>query len=467
MKTKVRTLFRLTPLAACLAAAPVWATNGMNMEGYGPISTGMGGASQAIDHGTAGMAQNPATLALMAPGARVDGAIGLLGPDINSSVPNGPSADSGGTSYVMPAFGYARRNGALTYGFGIFAQGGMGTEYSANTFLAMGSGEPVRSELGVGRVLLPVAYQVTKDLAIGASLDFVWASLDLRMAMPGATLGQLVTGADGTLATMLGGFSTAPWARVDFSNSSDFSGAAKATGWGGKLGLVYQASPEVTLGASYHFKTSLSDMKTGGSGADLSACVLPTEPPVEGAREQPQALTCDGGGVFLDSGRITVQDFQWPAMIAVGAAWQATPTVLLAMDVKRIQWSDVMASFKMRYQTDGNGMVPDGSVSFALPQNWKDQTVTNLGVAWQATSALTVRAGLNFASNPIPDAYVNPLFPATVEKHYTAGLGYRFSPVSELNGSLTVAPSVKVTNGDGIEISHKQMNVQVMYSHRF
>ena len=79
----------------------------------------------------------------------------------------------------------------------------------------------------------------------------------------------------------------------------------------------------------------------------------------------------------------------------------------------------------MRYDSAGMG----GSVSFALPQNWKNQTVVNLGAAWEATPALTLRAGVNVGDNPIPDAFVNPLFPATVERHLTLGLGYRFSPV--------------------------------------
>ena len=193
-------LFKLTPLAAlCAASLPALATNGMNMEGYGPVSSGMGGASQALDHGTAAMAQNPATLALMGSVARFDVALGVLGPKVGSSMAGPPKADSGGTSYVMPALGYARRQGAWTYGLGVFAQGGMGTEYGADTFLAAGSGSPVRSELGVGRLLLPVAYQVTPNFAVGATLDFVWAGLDMRMAASGAQLGAMVTGASGNL----------------------------------------------------------------------------------------------------------------------------------------------------------------------------------------------------------------------------------------------------------------------------
>jgi hypothetical protein len=59
-------------IAAGFAAMGVFApslalaTNGMIMEGYGPVATGMGGAAMAYDNGTAAMANNPATLGLMA-----------------------------------------------------------------------------------------------------------------------------------------------------------------------------------------------------------------------------------------------------------------------------------------------------------------------------------------------------------------------------------------------------------------
>jgi long-chain fatty acid transport protein len=442
---------RRTPLAVLastlLAGAPAWATNGMNMEGYGPISTGMGGASQAIDHGTAAMAQNPATLALMPAGARLDVAVGLLGPDVRSRMPGMPTAKSSGTEYIMPALGYARRSGDLTYGIGVFAQGGMGTEYGANSFLAVGSGDPVRSELGVGRVMLPLAFQLTPSLAVGATLDFMWAGLDMRMAALASQLGGLVTGGSGNLAAGLA--QTLPmlppdaWARIDFSDGSDFTGEARSTGWAGKLGLVYQAGPSVTLGASYQFESSLGDMKTSSSGAALA---------VQGF---PQAIP----------GRITVIDFQWPSMLAVGASWQATPALLLAADVKRIGWSGVMKDFRLRF--DSKAAPFDGSVSFALPQNWRDQTVVNLGLAWAASPALTLRAGVNLSDNPIPEALVHPLFPATVERHVTGGIGYRFSPASDLNASLSIAPTSTVVNAMGVKVTHSQRSAQLMFSHRF
>lgn len=436
-----RKIYYLTPLCALLAAGSAQATNGMLMEGYGPISTGMGGASQAIDHGNAAMAQNPATLGMMADGtARIDLAIGILGPDVKSTMTGMPTAESGGTSYLMPAFGYTRRSGALTYGIGMFAQGGMGTEYDATSFLAMGSGTPVRSELGVGNVLFPVAYQVNSNLTVGATLKFMWSSLDMRMAASGAQLAGMVTDASGNLAMALGPLSGAPWARIDFSDENDFTGAAKSTGFGASLGATYKVNKDVTMGASYQFKSALDDMKTASSNASITAI-----------------------GGFVDNGQITVVDFQMPSVFAVGVSWQASPSLLLAADLKYIGWADAMESFKMRYDSSGMG----GSVSFAMPQNWNDQTVLNLGMAWKANDALTLRAGLNLADNPIPDTYVNPLFPATVKNHVTLGLGYQVSKAGDFNMSVTMAPKVTVTTPQGIDISHAQTNWQFMYSHRF
>ena len=117
----------------------------------------------------------------------------------------------------------------------------------------------------------------------------------------------------------------------------------------------------------------------------------------------------------------------------------------------------------MRYDSSGMG----GSVSFAMQQDWKDQTVLNLGMAWKANDVLTLRAGLNLADNPIPDTYVNPLFPATVKNHVTLGLGYKVSQAGDFNMSVAMAPKVTVTTPQGIDISHAQTNWQFMYSHRF
>jgi long-chain fatty acid transport protein len=453
---KLRTVAFAAVLALPMTAA--MATNGMLMEGYGPISTGMGGASQAIDHGNAAMAQNPATLGMMADGtSRLDVAFGILGPDVKSSM-MGMEAKSGGTSYVMPAVGYTKRSGQYTYGFGLFAQGGMGTEYDAGSLVAAMQTSPVRSELGVGNFLVPVAYQVNSDLTLGATLKFVWASLDMQM---NGSIAQLVNYVDpkqtnpGNLVTQMGMIAAgavdgvppeSTFARIDFSDGGKFSGAAKATGFGAGLGATYRANKDLMLGASYQFKTRLADMETAATSASLGFI----------------------GMGAPDVGKMTIIDFQMPSVFALGASWSASPALMVAADVKYIGWADSMRSFKMRYDSS---VAANGSVNFAIDQQWKDQTVLNLGVAWKANDQLTLRAGMNLADNPIPNDYVNPLFPATVKSHYTLGLGYKFSPADDFNMSLTMAPEVSVTGtgltNTGMTITHAQTNWQFMYSHRF
>eukprot|EP01034_Spumella_vulgaris_P028732 gene28732-35645_t len=256
------------------------------------------------------------------------------------------------------------------------------------------------------------------------------------ITVPGLT-GEMVAGATGNLAQALPALGGAPWARIDFSDGTEYSGEAWSRGWAAKLGFHYKLSDELSVGGAWHSRTHLSDMKTSPGGASMSAM-----------------------GGFADSGSLRVLDFQMPAQTALGVAWQATPSLMVAADVKRIAWKGVMDMLRMRYDSAGMG----GSVSFGLPQQWKDQTVTAIGLAWSATPALTLRAGYNHASNPIPDLFVNPLFPATVEKHYTAGLSLKFGESSEVSAALSKSPAARVVSGSGVGISHAQLNGQLMIS---
>ncbi|HNA29037.1 MAG TPA: outer membrane protein transport protein [Thiobacillaceae bacterium] len=432
-------------LAAVGFAGSAFATNGMNLEGYGPIATGMGGASMAYDNGNAAMMNNPATLGLAGDGSRLDVALGFLGPNVKN-VTSGEK--SGGDAYFMPAIGWTKKSGNLTYGVGMFGQGGMGTEYNLSLDMLQ-TGEGERSELGVGRLMAPIAYNVNDKLTIAGSLDFVWAMLDLKMAMPIANMAGLITptgAGNGTLtgalnALALGGYDNA---RLDFSDGNDYTGKARGYGFAGKLGFAYKLSPMVSIGGTYHTKTNLGDLETGTTGASM--------------------IVTDTGGNPTQTvpGKISVRDFQWPETYGIGVSIQATPSLLVAADYKRINWKDVMKNFTMTYSALGD------SITFALPQNWDDQNVFQIGLSYKATGSLTLRAGVSLSDNPIPDATMHYLFPAIEKNHYTAGLGYAFDASSDLNFSLQFAPKVTQTNSTfGYTVSHSQTSWQLMYSKRF
>jgi long-chain fatty acid transport protein len=479
-------------LAAGSFAPAVHATNGMNLEGYGPIAAGMGGASMAYENGTAAMMNNPATLGLMGFGDRLDVALGYLGPHVTASVP-GEEAKSSADAFFMPAIGWVRKVGPTTFGIGMFSQGGMGTEYGADSFMAAGSNEKVRSELGVGRVLFPVAYNVNKDLTIGGSLDFVWASLDLKMALPGMsfldmsafpgstqtygkvsgtmmnTFGCAVFGGPGcTLpAGMLNPNDPVNWGRFDFSDKSSFTGKAKAIGYAAKIGGVYKINSQVSVGVTYHSKTALGDLEANGAtvsfNANVDNGVLAGGAPT-GAGYTPVTIPV--------TGKIKVKDFQWPQMLGLGVAYQATNDVLLVFDYKWINWADVMKNFNLSFEADSNQSpmamgFANTKLDAVLFQKWKDQHVFMLGAGYKVTPEWVLRAGLNIANNPIPNTYMNPLFPATEESHITLGTGYLITTASSVDFSFTYAPEVKQKNGQGITVQHYQANAQVMYGYRF
>ncbi len=428
-----------------MVSTTAYATNGMNMEGYGPIATGMGGASMAYDNGTAAMMNNPATLGLMPEGNRLDVALGYLGINITSKMAGMSDAESSAKAFYMPALGWVQKSGQMAYGIGIFSQGGMGTEYGADSFMAMGSGDKVRSEVGVGRVLVPFAYNVMPELTIGGSIDYVWASMDVKMAASGPQFAGMVTPGScvGTACAGLSGLAAAPWVRLDFSGGGAMTGAAKGTGFAAKLGATYKINADISVGAVYQSKTSLSDLKTSGEGASMSAA----------------------GMGSLGSGEIKVRDFQWPETYAIGAAWKISKELMVVADIKQINWKKVMEAFNMTY----SGAIGAGTatIDFSMPQHWKNQTVYELGAGYQVSPDWTLRAGLNYAKDPVPNMYLNPLFPATVETHVTIGAGYMIDKASSVDASFTYAPEVKKQAWSGVIVTHSQNNAQVMYSYRF
>jgi long-chain fatty acid transport protein len=456
LKKIVVSMFAVGVMASPLAHA----TNGMLMEGYGPIAAGMGGASMAYDNGNAAMANNPATLGLMADGdSRLDLAVGGLQPTVTSTCTSAPctgaAANSGGTAYYMPAGGWIKKSGQLAYGVGVFAQGGMGTEYTAADWVGAGSGKPSRSEVGVGNLIVPLAYNVTPDLNIGGSLDFVWGGMDLQMAMSGAQMGAMagagnITGTGAAMAGLPAFLGTAgSVGYFNFSDNSKFTGQAKGTGFSGKLGMTYKVSKQLTVGATYHSKTSLSNLTT--TSASLSM------------------ITPAGSQVI--NGSVSIINFQFPETYGFGMAYQATDDLMVVADYKRIAWAKVMKDFHMNFVSADSGATLN--MDLRLPQNWADQNVFNVGFAYKTTEALTLRAGANISSNPVPDNLVNPLFPAIVKNHYTFGAGYSFNKVSQVNGSLVYVPKV-TTNTAAVagvspsySISHSQLNWQLMYSHNF
>lgn len=474
----------LLPAAFALATSPLaHATHGMNLDGYGAKAGGMGGAALGYDSGNSAVMNNPATLGLK-PDGRSDLGLGLtvLMPDVASRHPAAGESASDGDAYYMPSLSWIHRSGPWAYGAALLAQGGMGTEYGAGSALFAGglslqnvpaplSGDDIRSEVGVGRAMFPLAFRATEALTLAGQVDFVWATMDVRMDIDGRTFGALVAGtpglgsASGSLVSAFGAamgagqISDVHYARFDFSDDNDFSGAAKGSGFALKLGAHYRLTETLSIGAAYHSKTRLDDLEAGRATVQMGVVA---------------------GGVAQDvpvSGRIRVLDFQWPETYGVGVAWTATPALLLVADVKRIRWADAMENFTLSFEADATqahplaaGLVAGGGTTLDanLVQAWKNQTMFMLGGQYMVLPNLALRAGASFSKSPVPDATLNPLFPAICRNHYTVGLGWRGSRSHSVAASLSVSPEVEQTNPNtGITSSHAQTTFRVNYNYSY
>lgn len=462
-----------TLLVGLVGPSTVFATNGMNLEGYGAKSHALGGASVAFDTGNSAVMNNPATLGLMKDGQEEIG-LGIRGlhPDV-SAVYTPVSDKSAGNAYYMPSLSYMRKNGNIAWGAAVLAQGGMGTEYgddsplfsfgmSMNGAMRPMSEKEIRSEVGGGRLMFPVAWNITPNTTIGASLDLIWTSMDLQMDMDGRHFLGMIGGqggsVSGTMYNSLDGMITSAtdprvedinYVRFDFSNSSPLMGEATGYGTGAKIGVTHRFSKVLTVGGSYHTTSYISDLET--STATLSFAGTGS------------AFT--GSNPVSVTGTLKVKDFEWPSIFAAGFALYPDERWMIVGDVKYMGWAAVMKKFSMSFVADNNGAFPGQVLDVVMTQEWKDQAIFSAGAQYRATNRLALRVGASFSSNPVPDSYLNPLFPAITKTHYTCGFGYRVTDKSTIAAALSLAPQVTVTNPDGMAVSHNQSNWSLNYTH--
>jgi long-chain fatty acid transport protein len=238
-----------------------------------------------------------------------------------------------------------------------------------------------------------------------------------------------------------------------------FSQQLTTSGFAPNFGFAWQATPALSIGAAYHGKTTLSDFSGSGSmTVDFNGGVA-------GGRNT---------GTF--NGQFRVINLQWPSSASLGVAYQATDKLMLAADVKNINWSQTFQQIHIRFTTGA------GILDMGLNQNFKDQNIAQLGMAYKVTDALTLRAGASLTDNPVPAGNMFYLFPATIANTYTMGAGYALSKYSSVDFSLSIAPSVSVTNpgvgaaaaGTGLTglpsttSTHSQSNNwQLMFSQKF
>jgi long-chain fatty acid transport protein len=424
-----------TALLGALFAAPAGATNGMDMIGYGTRSIGMGGADVAVAGDAGNVSGNPAAVSEVSPSSANIGVTFLM-PDLGlqHNTPGGPDSVDGepaGLSFWMPQLGYVHRlkDSPLSFGFGLYAQGGMGVDFQ-NVATGMGTQDELTSQVSFLRLNPLVSYKVNEAVSVGATLMVGYSQAEFTMYPETYSVGP-----DGTPGT-----------------GDDFAGMdvskLKSFGFAGRVGAQVAVGPMVRIGATY---TSESSIKLKDGNAKLNFGVMDVNYDAE------------------------MQDFTWPQEVEAGIAVTPAKGLTVAADVKWINWSAAIDQPVLKI-SNPDQPVPLTSRDITFDMAWDDQWVYAVGVEYAFNAMHTLRAGYNYGKSPVPDGNLSPLFPAIVEQHVTVGYGLTLGQWAVNLAYEHAFENTQVNNtadqqvnpfGPGLEVSHSQNTFSMEATYRY
>lgn len=394
--------FRRAAIAAVIAGplTAAMATNGYFSHGYGMKAKGMGGAAVASTDNAFAGANNPATAAWA--GNRLEVGMDLFMPKRGFSRTGSAGGidvaqDSDSNLFYVPEFGYNKAvSDKIGVGITVYGNGGMNTDYAGGK-INCGSGAGTANalcgagKLGIDMMQLVVAptfaYKVSDSQSFGVSPLLVHQQFK----------------ADGLQAfdNPGGAFPNMTSAKGSVTNN----GYDSSNGFGIRLGYLGKVSDKLNIGASYSPKITMSKF------------------------DKYKGLFADGG------------NFDIPENYAAGLSFQASPAIRVAFDYSFIKYSGVPSV--------GNPSTNTAALGTANGKGfgWSDVNVYKLGVEWQTSQNLTMRAGYNVGDNPIKsrDVTFNIIAPGVTTTHYTLGGTYAMSKESELTFAYMYAPENSVS----------------------
>ncbi|MBL4712226.1 MAG: outer membrane protein transport protein [Gammaproteobacteria bacterium] len=377
----------------CLAA------NGINLIGFGTESVGMGGADLAVARDSSALNINPAGLSQIQ-----DSQLDIYAAHASSNntkhtdvFGNNIKADVGG-SFIEFAYANKLKNDTLTWGAGLFVQGGIGAKYK-NMNTAFGTEDTLSSELAIIRFTPGLAWQVNPETSLGVTVLITYATGSQEFfpntSFNGPTSEQSFYG-------------------LKVSDASTFEPALK-------LGLMHRLNKNTKLGIAYTSETELT-LDNGNATMDFTALGL-------GKVNYSNASL---GGLNL------------PQEIGVGLSHQYSEKWFFAVDISWLNWRSAAKATFIHLSNPDNDFAPV-TISQSQPLNWENQTVLAIGSEYKNTDKSVIRFGFNIANNPVPENFESPTLSAIATKHITAGYRYSFNQGLHLSTAIEYQLSEKKT----------------------
>lgn len=388
---------RLASCAALIAFCSPFAaqaTVGVFEHGNGIKSMGMGGVGYSFAEETTALGANPAhALALS---HRFDVGVDLFAAeavatyDGNAAGPDESFASDGRTYYAIPQGGYSRRL-SDRLGFGVTVlSAGLGPDYDGSPYERFGGSSRVSLGLASSSVVTALAYQLNKQHTVGASLNVGYQVLELK----------------GLQFLDDPAVSSAPGKVTNQGKDGAFS-VGFSLGWHGQL------TPWLAAGVAYRSKSWTEK------------------------HEDYRGLVAEGGRLEL------------PAIYGGGVTLTPIRNWTLALEFQHQAYSKEPAfSNKIEKLAEGNLLGSDNGPGFGLD----DANVYKIGVRWQATPKLMLRAGYTY--NTVIVQRSETLFAVlgclTTSTNYSVGATYQIDDKWEVSAFAFDTPKRSVRGENSI-----------------
>ncbi len=416
---------KLTSALAVVGLATIsssaFATDGYFSDGYGMKAKGMAGVSIAQPQDTLAAANNPAGMVLQ--GDRLDVGVDWFRPIRTSTITgNGGGAAVNGSydandkkNFFIPEFGYNKMlNQDMSVGVSVYGNGGMNTSYTKPIPLFGTTNAGI--DLSQLFIAPTFSMKVNQSNSIGIAVNFAYQRFQ---------------------ATGLQNFKAAS----SSPNNLTDNGYDSSTGWGVKLGWIGQITPDLSFGVAYQSKTSM------------------------GKFDKYKGLFAEQGG------------FDIPENYGAGFAWKVMPAWTVSGDIKQIQYSKVAAVGNLVDCLTITGTCQLGANNGA-GFGWNNMTVYKLGVSYQQSQNLTLRAGYSYGKQAIPSSQTmfNMLAPAVNNDHVTLGATWTLANKSEVtvaymhafNNTVSGSKSIPAAYGGGnANLAMYQDSLGVAYGVKF
>jgi len=377
-----------------------WAQTGHVMSGVGAMDQSMSGAGNValpLD-GLSGLYANPASISSFS-GMSLDFSIQLMQPNgsIYSTVQQGAfgpgfpnttltgSTESEAGPFPIPAlaFIYAPEQSRWAFGFSTYGVGGFGVDYEltptnpittpqAPNGFGFGS---IPSEFQLLQIAPTVSYKVMENISVGFSPIVNRSSLEVNP------------------------FPAAPPDDANGDGFYTYPNGPRTSAWGTgyAIGLMIRDFNNFNVGISYKSIQRFEDLNFSSTDE-------------------------------VGNPRSFSFNLDYPSILTAGFAYTGIDRLLLAFDIKYIDFA----------KTDGfekNGYDQTGAVEGF---GWNSIFVYSGGLQYELTDRLPVRFGYSYNPCPIDheDSFFNVSAPAIIEHHLSTGLSYELTPKIRANAAF-------------------------------